>query len=239
MSQPDEPVDPYLPPGQHPPRAPQGRPGEPGYGQEHPHGYPEPSYTSGGYQGGYQGGYPGAQGGYPAAQGHGPEAEKRLLTDRPPAVRALLQVMVAGGVVSALIGLVGLLGIDQVVAQTATELDQLAVDSGMEPFPASGALLESAAIGTVVVTTVVTTGLWLLFAWLFSRGRGRVLGTVLGAVNGVGSLVGLFASLSPLELGLNLVHLGLVVAGLVLLWRRETTAWFRGLAQARATSPWG
>lgn len=239
MSQPD---DPYLPPGQqgHPE---QGHPqqGDPrqGYGnpqqQSYPQGYPEPSYTSGGYQGSYQQGYPG----YSAPVPRGPEAVQHLLADKPPAVRTLLQVMVAGGVVSVLIGLLGLLGIDQLVAETAVELEQMTVDSGMEPLGVSGGLLGSIAVGTIVVSTVLTAGLWFLFAWLFSRGQARVLGTVLGAVNGVGTLFGLLGSPSSLELGLNLVHLGLVVGGLVLLWRAETTAWFRALAQARTQARWG
>lgn len=240
MSQPDDPVDPYLPPGQqgHPQqgRPPQGDPRQ-GYPQQqgYPQGYPEPSYTSGGYQGSYQQGYPGSSAPVP----HGPEAVQHLLADKPPAVRALLQVMVAGGVVSVLIGLLGLLGIDQVVAETAAELEQMTVDSGMEPLGVSGGLLGSVAVGTILVSTVLTAGLWFLFAWLFSRGQARVLGTVLGAVNGVGTLFGLLGSLSALELGLNLVHLGLIVGGLVLLWRAETTAWFRALAQARTQARWG
>lgn len=154
--------------------------------------------------------------------------------DPPPAVVRLRQVMLTGAVAALLQGAYALLVADDVLARSAPELEQIARDSGLD----AGRLVEltgTAFTVGVVLSTVVDVGLWLLFARLFDQGRGRVVGTSLGALNGATLLIGLLA---PDDLGawlLTVVSASLVVAGIVLLWRPASVAWFGAVAATRTT----
>jgi hypothetical protein len=240
MSQP--PDDPYLPPqpGQDPPGpvppagppSPYGQPGQPpsAYGrpaQPSPYGQPMP-YSPGAAWGPLGGPYDGA-------------SVDQLLADPPEPVRRLRQVMVAGAVLAGLTGAYGLLSIDRLLTEAAPDLDQAAAESGMDP-AALADLVSSVGAVVLVVVTLVTVGLWLLFARLFSRGQGRVVGTVLGAINavsGLTALVGVALGADPVELLLQTLTLVAVDTGLVLLWRPQTTAWFQAVTAARQRASWG
>jgi len=140
--------------------------------------------------------------------------------------------MLAGAVTAVLQGVLAAATVDDLLADSAPDLEQIAIDSGLD----AGRLNEvagSVTIGVVVLSTVVSAGLWLLFARLFDRGSARVLGTVLGGLNGAGLLVGVFSPTDVVGWALSLVSAALVVAGLVLLWRPVTSAWFRAAAAAR------
>lgn len=226
-------VDPYAtePPPQQGPASPPPPAPQP-YPQSYPQPYPQ-SYPQSPSQ--YPPGYPpsgSVQG--PAGPG-GPGAG---VPQKPPTVVSLRQVMVAGAVVAALQGLYGVLSVDDVMGESVPDLEQVAADAGVD----AGTLASTAsgvAIGVIVVGTLVSVGLWLLFARLFDRGSGRVVGTVLAAVNGFFLLLGVVQPAGPLEALLSLLSLALVVFGLVLLWRPVTTAWFRAVAAARGRAAWG
>ena len=118
------------------------------------------------------------------------------------------------------------------------DIEQVAAESGMDPARIAE-LMSGVFLVVLVVATVLTVGLWLLFARLFDRGTGRVVGTVLGAVNGATLL---FALLQPDDLlgwALAAVEAAVVVTALVLLWRPATSAWFRAMAASRAGTGWG
>jgi len=145
--------------------------------------------------------------------------------------------MLAGAVTAVLQGVYTAFVVDDLLADSAPDLEQIAADSGLD----AGRLNEvagSVTIAVVVASTVVAAGLWLLFARLFDRGSARVLGTVLGGLNGAGLLVGLLSPTDVVEWALTFVSAALVVAGLVLLWRPVTSAWFRAAAAARAQQRW-
>ncbi|WP_380169050.1 hypothetical protein [Jannaschia sp. R86511] len=157
--------------------------------------------------------------------------------DRPATVVRLVQLMWAGAVLAVLTGVYGLLSIDRAVAQVMPQLEADLAAAGVDPAAAVDGTGWLVAVG-LVVSTVVAAGLWALFAWLLGRGQGRVVGTVLGAVNGVGSVWGLFQALDLLELVLGLATLAVVAAGLVLLWRPTTSAWFLAVKAADRSIPW-
>lgn len=225
MTQPDDPLDPYrLPPPQ---PGPEGAPhGTPRQGPP-----PQPEYPT----------YPGRPQAYPQGypdQPVGDGSVAALQAQRPPSVTRLLQVMTAGAVITALQGVYALLTVDSTLAAAGSDLDQIAADSGMDPAQLAS-IASTSALVVGVASLVISVGLWVLFARLFSRGSGRVVGTVLGALNGVGSLFGLLQPVSAVSVLLNLVVLAAVVAGLVLLWVPTTSAWFRAVAAAKVRPSWG
>ena len=157
--------------------------------------------------------------------------------DRAAAVGRLRQVMLAGAVAAVLQGVYAVVVVDDLLAVSAPDLERLAADAGVDA-RRLGELAGSVTTGLVILSTLVAAGLWLLFARLFDRGSARGPGTVLGGINGASLLVGLLAPTDLLEWLLTAVSAAIVVAGLVLLWRPTTTAWFRAAAAVRAR-PWG
>lgn len=189
----------------------------PSDGQPYPEQYPQPPYVQHSYDGPTVG---------------------QLRADRPSIVTRLLLVMVVGAVLELVSGVAGLLGLGDDLDQASVELDESLADSGIDPATFTS-IFEGATVGIIVLTTVIGTGLWLLFAWLFSNGRGRVVGTVLGGINGVGGLAGLIGLRQPLDIALAVVLLAAIAVALVLLWRPATSAWFRGMSTARAAGATG
>ncbi len=151
---------------------------------------------------------------------------------QPPAVVRLRQVMLSGAVAALLQGGYALLVVDDLLAVSAPELEQVARDSGMDAARFAEMTGTAFTVG-VVVSTLLTAGLWLLFARLFDQGRARVPGTVLGALNGATLLLGLFAPDDLVAWLLTVLSSALVVAGLVLLWRPAASAWFGAVAASR------
>lgn len=211
MSQPPDAPDPYL----QPPSTQQPYPQQP-YPQQQP----------------YQAG--------PGAGPSGPPGGRSLedvRRDKPPVVKRLVQLMWVGAVITVLIGAYGLLSVGSVVAGTTSQVEQDLQGSGLDASSFTD-VVGPLAVASVVVTTVVSAALWALFAWLLSRGQGRVAGTVLGVINGVGTLAGLFFTVGIVDLLLQLLTLAVIVAALVLLWRPATTAWFRAVKAADPRNAW-
>lgn len=168
--------------------------------------------------------------GYPAPQQAGPQGPVEL-PPKPSSVRSLIGVMLAGAALAAFGVLSSLLSTDLVMAELARTFDDMQMEGvdGDDVLAVGRPLF----IGTVIVLGLLEVGLWLLFAWLFAKGRGRVVGTVLGALNLVTALFGFTAEASTNNLVLNLLRLVVIVAGLVLLWLPSTSAWFSAAKAAR------
>ena len=124
---------------------------------------------------------------YPSQAYPPPEPPDR--TARPPAVGRLVQVMHAGAVAALLQGLYAALVVDDLLETSAADLEQVALDSGIDPARFAD-VAGQAFLVFLGVSTLLTVGLWLLFGRLFDRGRGQVAGTVLGVVNLLGPAVG-------------------------------------------------
>jgi hypothetical protein len=248
VSQPPDAPDPYLPPPQGPSQGPpqgpsqgpsQGPPQQPAqpFGQ----GYPQQGYPQQGYpQQPYPQPYPqhpygsAAPGPYPGG------SVEEVQRQRPSSVTRLVQVMFLGALVALLANAYALFTVDSALAEAGADLDALATESGGDPAQLVD-LVTTFGVVAIVVSGLLTIGLWLLFGWLFSQGRGRVAGIVLGIVNGALSALAFLGSLlavDPVDLLLQLLNLAVIVAGLVLLWRPATSAWFAAVAAARQRTAW-
>ncbi len=212
MSQPPDAPDPYLP-----------RPD----GQEP---YPQQPYPPQPYppQGDWTGDHPDLT---------GRPTQGAVRADKPTPVVQLVRTMWAGAVLALVTGAYGLLSVERAISEAMPQLERDMAQTGVDAEAVAG-VAGWVVVVTLVVSTVVSVGLWVLFAWLFGRGQARVVGTVLGAVNGVGSLWGFFQPLDLLELVLTLVSLAVVVGAMVLLWLPATSAWFRAVKAADRSVPW-
>lgn len=230
MSEHDGTDDPYRTPG---PRS--GEPGSPqdrSYGQQpspqQPYGQPYPQQP---YPQSYpQQPYPApAWGGETSPAGTGPGG-----VPKPPSVVRLVQLMLAGAVAALLQGVYAAFVVDDLVAESRAEIGQVAADTGLDAARFAD-FMTTAFLVVLAVSTLVSVGLWLLFARLFDRGSGRVVGTVLGALNGATLLFGLLQPADVIEWVLTAVSAAIVVAALVLLWRPATSAYFGAVAASRRT----
>jgi hypothetical protein len=158
----------------------------------------------------------------------------QVRADRPESVARLVQVMVLGAVLELALGVLALATLDSALLLAVEDLREVAAQTGGDA-TSLASLVRQVAVVAVVLGTLVSLGLWGLFARLFSRAAGRTVGTVLGAVNLVFSLGAVLGG-GLLEGVLRLGYLAVVVAGLVLLWRPATTLWWRRVAAARAAT---
>lgn len=184
---------------------------------------PPPEYPDGGMPPGspYGGGMPGMPGG-PAP----------LDVPRPRPVQLAVQLMYAGAVLQFLGGLSGLL---QDRSSLRAEVQRQLESSGnSQVTPGMVDAAVTVGVWAPVVLGVILAGVWVLMAVFNGRGRNwaRITATVLGGVNilstGV-SLVGTSiagVSRSSMSLLLALVALAVAISVIVLLWRRESSAYF-------------
>jgi|SRR5690606_37483600 len=141
---------------------------------------------------------------------------------RPSAVDTALKLIwasIALGLVSALL--------------TFLYLDDI-VDSALENADASMELTESAARGAAVASVifglVIGVGLMVLIAVFIGKGANwaRIVFTVLGVLSVLGVLMSLASPTGPvIMLILSLIQIVLTIAAIVLLFKSESTAWFK------------
>jgi hypothetical protein len=145
--------------------------------------------------------------------------------EQPSSVRTAVLLMRVGAVVSLLSLVATLLTLSSLKSQIRDQLvssDRQVSDSMVD-----------AAYGTAIVFSVVLAligvGLWLWMAWKNGQGRGwaRIVATVLGGLNVLLTLISVVSgNATTLALVLSLVNLVLAVVILVLLWKKESSAFF-------------
>ncbi len=191
---------------------PPGDPNRPGDG-----GQPYPSYPS--YPSSSQ-----APGG-PQAGGYGPPPTP----EKPQSITYAVYLMLAGAALS-LIGLITGLA-------TMSDLKDTIRDSLQNSNPGfTENDLDTAfsiAVTSVVVLGIIGILLWLWMAWKNGQGRGwaRVVATVFGGLNILFFLIGLTGAQQTTTSAdiINLVSVVIAVIVLVLLWRKESSAYYEGV----------
>jgi hypothetical protein len=151
----------------------------------------------------------------------GPTGQGAPAAVPPPSIQRAVLLMRVGAALSVLSILITLLTRDSLRSQvTSTLRKSNAALSASQVDSAVGV-----AIGFAVVVGLVSVGLWL---WMASaNGKGRSWARIVATVLGVLSVLSLLSSVAQGQMTtLNLVSLALAVAILVLLWRKESSAYY-------------
>lgn len=188
--------------------------------QPGPEGYP--AYPGAGAQPTGPGGYP-AHPGTPPGGGYPPAPRPDV--PQPGPIQLAVRLMWTGAAVSVISLIVGL-------ATLGDAKDQIRDDLVKDDPNVSQSTIDAAyAIGIAFVVVIGSIGvfLWLWMAWKNGQGRpwARVVATVLGGLNLLFTLLSFTQpSTEPVSLALALVNVVLAIVILVLLWRKESSAFY-------------
>ncbi|KUG55667.1 hypothetical protein AVL62_05030 [Serinicoccus chungangensis] len=192
-------------------------------GHEDPHHDPNAPQHEGGYQAAPSYDTHGAHGGAPAGA-----------VAKPQPVGLAEKLMYAGGALSLISGVLAL----------ATPEDQLraAVESQLEASgqPVDPAVVDATVSGAPIIgliSGIVVAAIWFLLGFFNGKGKSwaRIVATILGVINVVTTLIGLLGtSMMPGSAAGGTINtilslLGAVLAAVIvfLLWRKESTAYFK------------
>lgn len=172
---------------------------------------------------------------YPGAYPTDPSGGSRQAPPAPPqpsSIAMAVKLMWAGAAVSLVSLVVGVAGLGSLKDEIANQLRE------DDPSVSQSTIDAAYAFGIFFAVVVGGIGvlLWLWMAWKNGQGRGwaRVVATILGVLNVLFTLVGLAAQSSGAATTLlSLVNLAIAVVILVLLWRKESTAFYQGTAASR------
>ncbi len=149
---------------------------------------------------------------------------------QPSSISLAVRLMWAGAAVSLLSLVVTLLNLGDLKSQVR---EQLAA-SGQEVTDQVVNASYAAAIAFGVLGSLIAVLLWLWMAWKNGQGRtwARVVATVLGVINVLSTIYTLTAGTAPIAANiLAVINVVLAVVILVLLWRKESSAFYQ--AQSR------
>ncbi|MET0931476.1 MAG: hypothetical protein ABWX74_18290 [Aeromicrobium sp.] len=181
--------------------------------------------------------YPGAQppaapyGGYPT----GPAGAPRQAPPAPPqpsSIALAVKLMWAGAALS----LVSLVYTLSRLGGLKDDIRAKLIKNGTDATKATVDVAFGVAIGFAVMFGLVGALLWLWMAWKNGQGRGwaRVVATVFAGLNLVGLLFSLAGGTAePLALVLTVLTVGIGVVVVILLWRKESSAFYEGTAASR------
>jgi hypothetical protein len=144
---------------------------------------------------------------------------------QPPAIRNAVRLMWAGAVISLLSLVVTLATLGSLKTQVR---DQLAQNNQKVTEDMVNAGYAAGIVGGVVVA-IVAILLWLWMAWKNGQGRkwARIVATVLGVINVLSTLYTIGSGTAePAAVVLAVINLVLAIAILVLLWRKEASAYY-------------
>lgn len=150
---------------------------------------------------------------------------------QPSSIRLAVRLMWAGAVVSVLSVIVGLI-------TYGSFRDDVSEQLRAEDPNASQSVIDAAvAVGITFVVAVglIGAGLWLWMAWKNGQGRAwaRVVASVLAGLNVLFTVIGFIGGQSePFTLVLSVVNLALAVAILMLLWKKESSAFYDAVSHS-------
>lgn len=140
----------------------------------------------------------------------------------PRPVRAAAQLMYAGAAVS-------------VITLIVTILARHTIEREIERGSNFTSVQAHQLVISVIVQSVITTGLWLFMAWANKAGHGwaRITATVLFGLNTLGLLLNVVRASVSLSLAFVVLMWLIGLGAIVLLWRKESSEYFAARRAAR------
>ncbi len=180
------------------------------------------------------GGYP-VHPGTPAGQqgGFGPGGSA-VPAAQPSSIRLAVRLMWAGAALS----LLGLIVMFATLGSFKSQLRDALEKSDSNYSQSTYDTAYAVGIGSAVLAAVIGVALWLWMAWKNGEGRpwARIVATVFGGLNLVSTLYTVSAGTATgASIAVTIVSLVLSVGILVLLWRKESSAFYA----ARSRPQWG
>jgi hypothetical protein len=182
--------------------------------------------------------YPGAEqpsapyGSYPTGPGGGPTGQPPAAPERPGSIALAVKLMLVGAGLSVLSLIYSLTTIGDLKDDIRTELVKDDPSVSQSTIDAAYGI----AIGFAVVFGLIGALLWVWMAWKNGQGRSwaRVVATVFFGLSLVGLLFTLGgSSAEPLSIVSSLISIVLGIVILVLLWRKESSAFYDDVAASR------
>lgn len=148
---------------------------------------------------------------------------------RPGSIDTAVRLMQVGAVLSVLSVVVSIFMLDSLkesIADAMRDADPNVTQSSIDA-------AYSVGIVSGVVGGIIGAALWLWMAWKNGQGRSwaRIVATVLGGLGILSALAG-FASpgTTAVTIGFSLINLVLAIVVLVLLWKKESTAYYNAVS---------
>jgi hypothetical protein len=162
----------------------------------------------------------------------GPGAQTASAPVQPQSIQRAVLLMRVGAGLSVLSILITLLTRDSLRSQVARALRKSSTTLTAQQLDAA----VTVAVSIAVVVGLISVGLWLWMASANAKGRSwaRIVATVLGALS-VLSLLSSVAQgqMTTLNLVVSLISLVLAIVILVLLWRKESSAYYEAVKAQR------
>jgi hypothetical protein len=162
---------------------------------------------------------------YPSTGAGGQVPEQPSRAAPPTSVQTAVRLMYAGAGISAISFILGLVTIGSV---------KKTLEKQHPDFSASKInSLVHAEIGIVVVAGIIGVGLWLWMAWANGRGKNwaRITGTVFFGLYTLDLILVAARSASAISTVFAIVTWLIGLGATIMLWRRDSTAYFRAEQQ--------
>ena len=162
---------------------------------------------------------------YPSTDAGGQLPETPTERPLPTSVQTAVRLMYAGAIISGLSFILGLVTIGSV---------RHTLEKDYPSYSASKiSSLVNAEIAIVVVAGIIGVGLWLWLAWANKRGKNwaRITGTVLFVLYTIDLILVAARSASGVSTVFAIVTWLVGLGATIMLWRRDSTAYFKGQEQ--------
>lgn len=182
--------------------------------------------------------YPGAEqpsaapyGAFPTGPGGGSQ-QAPAAPQQPASIVLAVKLMYAG----AALALVGLIYTLTTLGGLKDDIREQLLESDASTSQSTIDAAYGIAIAFAIIFGLIGALLWVWMAWKNGQGRGwaRIVATVFGAFNVIGVLFTLAGgNAEPLSLILNVISAGLGIVVLVLLYKKESSQFYEGVAALR------
>lgn len=160
------------------------------------------------------------------------QPEAAAPVNRPASIIMAVRLMYVG----ALLSLIGVLVTFTLADTIREQVQKAATDAGTAMSSTALDTAVAVGVGVAVVSGLVGAALWLLMAWANGRGKswGRIVASVLFGLSVLSFVTGLAGGTQPtLALVLSVLTVALGAFIMVLLWKKESSAYYAAQSAPR------